>query len=119
MDDKVKERLLYDFYGDLLTEKQREILNYYYNEDYGLSEIGDLIDVTRQGVYDSYKRSKNIMMNYESKLHLLDRHFENKQALIHAIELLRKIKGNLSSSFHGQNDLEALESILIRIEESY
>jgi len=119
MDDKVKERLLYDFYGDLLTDKQREILNYYYNEDYGLSEIGDLIDVTRQGVYDSYKRSKSIMMNYENKLHLLDRHLENKQALLHALELLKKLKDNLSTSFQEQSDLEALESILMQIEESY
>ncbi len=119
MDDKLKERLLYDFYGDLLTEKQREILNYYYNEDYGLSEIGDLIDVTRQGVYDTYKRSKKLMIEYENKLHLLERHLKSKQAIHTALELLKNIKSQLSSSFQEQKKLEELESVLTGIEESY
>ena len=48
--------VLLDFYGDMLTEKQREVIGFYYNEDLSLSEIGEFEGITRQGVRDSIQR---------------------------------------------------------------
>ena len=49
--------LLFDFYGETLTEKQRELFDLYYNEDLSLSEIAEHAGITRQGVRDSIKRT--------------------------------------------------------------
>ena len=50
--------LLFDFYGETLTEKQRELFDLYYNEDLSLSEIAEHAGITRQGVRDSIKRAE-------------------------------------------------------------
>ena len=61
---------LIPFYQQLLTEKQRLILNYYYGEDLSLSEIGELLNISRNGVYDTLKKSVALLEEYEEKLHL-------------------------------------------------
>ena len=57
--------LLLDFYGDMLTEKQRDMVDYYYNDDLSLSEIAENEGITRQGVRDSIKRAEAQMMEME------------------------------------------------------
>ncbi len=61
---------LLDFYGDLLTEKQRESLDYYYNDDLSLGEIGANLGISRQGVRDNIKRAETILFEMEEKLGL-------------------------------------------------
>lgn len=60
--------LLLDIYGVLLSEKKREILDYYYNEDYSLSEISEITGISRQGVRDSIKKSEEEIYSLEEKL---------------------------------------------------
>ena len=67
--DKVFMNNLFDFYGDLLTEKQQEICRYYYAEDYSLQEIRDICNITRSAVYDMINRSRKDLLYYEEKLH--------------------------------------------------
>ena len=62
--------LLLDFYGSMLSDKQREVTSLYYNEDLSLSEIAEDVGITRQGVRDSIKRSENQLTEFEEKLHL-------------------------------------------------
>ena len=62
--------VLLDFYGDMLTEKQREVIGFYYNEDLSLSEIGEFEGITRQGVRDSIKRAEGILLDLEERLGL-------------------------------------------------
>ncbi len=62
---------LLDFYGILLTDKQREIAEYYYNDDLSLGEIAENLDISRQGVRDSIKRSETILFEAEEKLFLI------------------------------------------------
>ena len=62
--------VLLDFYGEMLTEKQRNFLDLYYNEDLSLSEIAENEGITRQGVRDSIKRAEAQLFDMESKLHL-------------------------------------------------
>ena len=54
--------LLFDFYGETLTEKQRELFDLYYNEDLSLSEIAEHAGITRQGVRDSIKRAEHALL---------------------------------------------------------
>ena len=62
--------VLLDFYGDMLTEKQREVIGFYYNEDLSLSEIGEFEGITRQGVRDLIKRAEGILLDLEERLGL-------------------------------------------------
>ena len=62
--------LLLDFYGDMLTEKQRDMVHYYYNDDLSLAEIAENEGITRQGVRDSIKRAEAQMLDMEERLGL-------------------------------------------------
>lgn len=73
--------MLYDFYGDLLTEKQQEVIELYYNEDLSLAEIAAHSGITRQGVRDSIKRAEFQLSEFEMQLGLAARFEEIKQTL--------------------------------------
>ncbi|MBC8546532.1 DNA-binding protein [Clostridiaceae bacterium NSJ-31] len=62
--------LLLDFYGDILTEKQKDAIDLYYNEDLSLAEIADHEGITRQGVRDSIKRGEAVLLEMEERLGL-------------------------------------------------
>lgn len=76
---------LFDFYQALLTEKQQKYMNMYYLEDLSLSEISELLSVSRQAVYDNIKRTEAMLESYEEKLHLYDK-FRQRSEMIHKLE---------------------------------
>ena len=61
---------LLDFYGDVLAERRRLVLDLYYNDDYSLAEIAEEIGITRQGVLDTIKKGKDELLFLEEKLQL-------------------------------------------------
>lgn len=65
--------LLYDFYGDMLTDRQREVFSLYYGEDFSLAEIAESTGITRQGVRDCVKRAEHTLRGMEEKFGLLRR----------------------------------------------
>ena len=65
--------LLYDFYGDVLTERQKEFYDLYYNEDLSLAEIAENNGITRQGVRDVIVRAEGILTDLEDKTGLIKR----------------------------------------------
>ena len=71
--------LLFDFYGETLTEKQRELFDLYYNEDLSLAEIAEHAGITRQGVRDSIKRAEHALGEMESKLGLVARYGDTER----------------------------------------
>ena len=71
-----KVNLLMDCYEDLLTEKQRQYLSLYYEEDLSLSEIAEDFNVSRNAVYDQIKRAVASLEEYETKLHLMEKHIQ-------------------------------------------
>lgn len=75
-DDFLFMTFLYDYYGALLTDKQREIFEMYYLNDYSLGEISELLDISRQGVYDTLKRAESSLEFFEEKLGLVKKHQE-------------------------------------------
>lgn len=70
----VRMSLLFDFYGDLLTERQQEFFALYYDHDLSLGEIAQQYGVSRQAVYDILRRSSGALEGFEEKLELADRH---------------------------------------------
>lgn len=64
---------LLDFYGEILTERKRTVLEYYYNDDLSLAEIADEIGISRQGVRDSIKKGEEELLFLEAKLGLAER----------------------------------------------
>ncbi|MDL2274185.1 YlxM family DNA-binding protein [Oscillospiraceae bacterium OttesenSCG-928-G22] len=70
----IKMVLLFDFYGNILTEKQREFFDLYYNEDLSLAEIAENEGITRQGVRDAIVRAENTITEMEEKLGLFQRY---------------------------------------------
>lgn len=80
---------LIDVYGVLLTDNQLNILELYYMEDLSLKEISDELNISRNAVYDSLKRSMHILEEYEKKLNILEKE-EKKNELISNIDKLTK-----------------------------
>jgi len=83
--DALTNSMLIDFFGDILTEKQRDYLDLYYNEDLSLSEIGNRVGITKQGVYDIIKRAKKTLMNIESKTKIIQKWIDTRRELEQAI----------------------------------
>ena len=73
--------MLLDFYGELLTDKQRECFDLHYNEDLSLSEIAEQLGVSRQGVWDNIRRAEAAMQEIEEKTGLIRRFEGTRQTL--------------------------------------
>lgn len=83
--------VLLDFYGDMLTGKQKEFLDYYYNEDLSLAEIAANVGITRQGVRDAIKRAECQLTEMEQRLGLVARFREVREGLDEIMDCATKI----------------------------
>ncbi len=107
---------LLDIYGPLLTDRKRELLDYYYEEDYSLSEISELTGISRQGIRDSIKKSEAELMELEDKLRLYEKKSTATAAIAEAEKLIDRAlssDGDLSRT----DVLTALKARLSAIEE--
>ena len=93
MEDSVKFSVLLELYGKLLTEKQYELLDYYYNQDIGLSEIAENLQVSKAAVSDSIKKSCEAMNQLEEKLLLLKKEQQLKAFLSKHPEYENELSG--------------------------
>ena len=83
----VEQGLLYDFYGELLTDHQKSVYEAAVLEDYSLSEIAEMYGISRQGVHDLIKRCDKILLQYEDKLNLVHK-FTLMKEMVSQIETL-------------------------------
>ena len=83
--------MLYDFYGELLTERQQEFFDLYYNEDLSLAEIAENYGISRQGVRDVIVRAEGIMTEMEDKTGIIKRFHKMQKSLTEASESIDKI----------------------------
>ena len=89
MEDRVEISLLMDFYGSLLTEKQVEIMQWYYDDDLSLAEIAEINKTSRQAIHDLIKRCYKQLLSYESKLNLLQKSISSEKEIINFLEDLK------------------------------
>lgn len=86
-----KMTILLDFYGELLTERQRDVATLCYGEDLSLSEAAEILSITRQGVRDALCKAEQMLLHYENKLHLLEKFQEREHYLRAMIERLQQV----------------------------
>lgn len=105
MERKAAQAFLYDFYGELLNERQQKIYEDFVFDDLSLGEIAEEEGISRQGVHDMVRRCTKTLEGYEAKLHLVQKFLDTKArvAKIHA----------LAGEFHKSHD----ESVLDQIEQ--
>ncbi len=89
MEKIYQQTLLYDFYGELLTEHQRKVYEDAVYNDLSLGEIAQEYGISRQGVHDLIKRCDRILQDYESKLQLVRKFMEAKEKIGEIMELTR------------------------------
>ncbi|MCB6992511.1 YlxM family DNA-binding protein [bacterium 210820-DFI.6.37] len=105
--------LLYDFYGQLLTKRQREVMELYHEENLSLTEIADEFSISRQGVHDALKSAEKALLSYEEKLKLVDK-FEKSRQAIRAIDAAIDQLAAESSDDHLTERLQKIKEIIDR-----
>lgn len=89
MEKILEQALLYDFYGELLTDHQKQIYEDVVLNDFSLSEVAAERGISRQGVHDLIKRCNKLLNDYEEKLHLVERFIQIREK-VHQIEALTR-----------------------------
>ena len=107
MDKNIEIGLLMDFYGELLTDRQKDIMDLYYNDNLSLSEIAEELEISKQGVQDNIKRSEKSLYEVEEKLGLLERFQTHSEKINSAINILKEVKQTCE-----ENRLSEIEDIL-------
>lgn len=97
MNEFLEQALLYDFYGELLTNHQKEIFEQYVLEDLSLGEIAATTGISRQGVHDLIKRCNRSLEGYEKKLHLVEKFLSIKEK-VHKIDSILDTCGQVQDS---------------------
>ncbi len=92
MEKNVEISLLLSFYKNMLTNRQADTVELYYNEDLSLSEVGAELGISRQGVRDNLKRAEAILYDVESKLGLAARFIEIKSKLGEIDDIIAEIE---------------------------
>ena len=96
MEKNVEISMLWQIYGKLLTEKQYEIIDYYYNNDLSLSEIAENENITRQAVRDIIKKGERKLFEYEEKLLFMKKTINQEQKIQRILFNLTKIQKDSS-----------------------
>ena len=113
-DETLRMTMLFDFFGDLLTEKQREYFDLYHNEDLTLSEIAEKAGITRQGVYDIIIRAEKYLMEIERKTGVIRKWRETNAVLEKAQSIAREL---LRLSEGGGTPADLAHKLVITLEE--
>ena len=92
MEKIVEQTLLYDFYGDLLTDRQKEVYEEIVFNDLSLSEAAEEYGISRQGIHDMIRRSENALREYEEKLHMIRRFQTIRELTEEALEQLKVLE---------------------------
>ena len=96
MDKHIELSILVEIYGKLLTQKQQDVLNDYYNKDLSLSEIAENNNISRQGVRDLIKKGESKLFEYEEKLNIMKKMQQTDETIQDVLIKLSKIRENSS-----------------------
>lgn len=115
MDKMLEQALLFDFYGELLTEHQKSVYEDFVLNDYSLSEIGEDRNISRQGVYDIIKRCDKLLNGYEEKLHLVQKFLMAKEQVAEIHQLASEISRTDADPVKATDYLRQIENISNKI----
>ena len=118
MEKMVRQALLYDFYGELLTEHQKSIYSDIILNDLSYSEVARAEGISRQGVFDLVKRCDKILEDYESKLLLVEKFLDTKEHVGQIHDLATELK-EMTDKIELQEKINEIEAISRAIYESY
>lgn len=110
--------VLLDFYGEMLTEKQRDAIDLYYNQDLSLAEIAEHENITRQGVRNSIKRGEVFLFELEDKLRMFDQYIETMKSFQEVRYVLERIQKE-NSTYHYSHAIDENISQALGIIEDY
>ncbi|MBP1759110.1 MAG: hypothetical protein H6Q63_27 [Firmicutes bacterium] len=116
MEKLAKRALLVDFYGPLLTEKQRNVWDLHYQQDLSLTEIAEVEHISRQAIHDLLKRTERILNEYEDKLGLVQRFWIEREKLMEVQSLLQ---GLSEQDFSSQTAFKRHQKIRAMIEDIF
>ena len=108
--------LLADFYGPLLTEKQRNVWDLHYQQDLSLAEIAEVEQISRQAIHDLIKRTERILVEYEVKLGLVQRFWAEREKLM---EVKTLSQGLNEQDFTNRLAWERYQQLRAMIDEVY
>ena len=114
LDRILRVTMLYDFYGALLTEKQRSYLEMHYLNDLSLSEIAEETHISRQAVHDNIRRAETALEEYEQALRLVERHQADRSAIRQAFAQLANLPIEIRQLPDIEQPMKVLQSLLER-----
>lgn len=115
MEKNVKISILSEIYGKLLTKKQLNILEDYYNQDLSLSEIADNNKITRQAVRDILKKGENKLFEFEEKLKIMKKTLKQKEIITEILSNITKMQIQLTD----KQIKEILNNMKLKINKLY
>lgn len=120
MEKHVRDSLMFDFYGELLTEHQRNVMESFINDDMSYSEIAENLEISRQAVYDLIKRINKQLNSYEDKLHLVEKFIQARDKMDDLTSAISDLRDeNMNSVYtRDQSMQKALDKKLKNIEDT-
>lgn len=120
MEKHVRDSLMFDFYGELLTEHQRNVMESFINDDMSYSEIAENLEISRQAVYDLFKRINKQLNSYEDKLHLVEKFIQARDKMDDLTSAISDLRDeNMNSVYTGDQSMQkALDKKLKNIEDT-
>ena len=113
IEKRVELGMLLDFYGPLLSERRREVMQMYFGEDMSLQEIADTLGISRQAVHDLEKSASQQLYKHEEALGLLERYRRFEQEIQKCTDLVKQVKG---ADEDDRRTLKEIKSTLERID---
>ena len=122
IDEITQASLLYDFYGQLLSKRQKEVMELYHEENLSLSEIAAEFDISRQGVHDALKNSEKSLRGYEEKLGLVAKFQKSSEAIKEIDDIIDSVISKMQETADsGASDivknLKKIKSIIDKLED--
>ena len=122
IDDITQASLLYDFYGQLLPKRQRQVTELYHEENLSLSEIAEEFGISRQGVHDALKNGEKALNEYEEKLGLVEKFQRSSDAVKRIDTIIDGVIRSLQSEDGGDRKrtaemLREVKDIIDKLEE--
>lgn len=114
MEKRIQISIMLDYYGVLLTEKQNDVMDLYFNKDLSLAEISENTNTSRQAIHDIIKRCEKLLYEYEAKLQLMKKSFYLKEI---KNELDRKLNLLTDKNLNRDEFIDIVEDIRIDINE--